>query len=362
MLAAVGLIAAIALVRALSDHLPLGLSGRQLLARQVDAYDLSHDGKRIILLSHGKLSSIGINGKEAHELTSGAIFSSDYGLPELQLSDDGAKVAVGVRFPYGHSSLKILDVNTGNVQEISKAVGWGNLVWLGDSKQLAWVHHDGRFSEQHPPKKPSLYIWQNASRPTEIYANKSSPRPSIDGLRWIQDKGYIGFIDNQFSVEALAKEQPLDRIRIIRPDGTEVRAIKPPPGRFHPPHGSFQSWDISPAASQVAYSYGWGTWVTGMETGAQPCKIFDKSSLEMHWSPDGNRLAFVIPSPESVKKRFSSRGQSVLWPPHELHVINKDGSGHRLVCTEPQGIKSIEWLNNNEVLYLSGKDLYKRGL
>ena len=344
---------------AISSHLPFGPSTRTLLARQVDAYDPTHDGKRIALLSGGILKSISSNGDGIRDLGNRPIIIPGYEWAEVRWSGDDSKIAVGTYYKKGNSPLMIFDLAAGTSQEIARALSLGSFVWFGGSDQLAWIQHDAVSSERHRRRKSSIFFWNKIGRPRAVYGDQHSGSSGISRLKYIPHTGNMGFIENRFSVEALVKEQPLDRIRIIRPDGTEVRAIKPPPGRFRPPGAEFRSWDVSSIAKQIAHNYGWGIWVTSLESGAQPRRIAVGFPFEMCWSPDGKKLAFVTTSPNSPTPGIGAIAQG---PPHELHVINKDGSGHRLVCTEPQGIKSIEWLNNNELLYLSGKDLIRRKL
>jgi len=359
-LAAVGLIAAIALLRAfcpaLSDRLPAGLGGRQLLARQVDAFDLSHDGKRIAIISGGTLRGINVDGSMNRKHPNAVLAKPGYTSAEICWSLDDLKIAAAICYTWRDAALKILDLNADNAQEISRAFALGNPIWLEDGKRLAWIQRED-YSKSH---RASIFVWRDGSRTTEIYGDEPA---NFFWLKMIPRNDSMGFIHIIHSDSAGREPgEPFSRLEIIQDNGTRPRSIPAPPGQFPIPFRGFMCWDISQDAKMIAYAYGWSIWLTGSAQGDNPIELGKYAALEIKWSPDGRRIGFVTTSPKSVRKRSSGRGQKVISPPHELHVINKDGSGHRLVCTEPQGIKSIEWLNNNEVLYLSGKDLYKRGL
>jgi len=341
---------------AVSHHLPFGPNGRTLLAQGVDAFDLSHDGKRIAIISGGKLQGINVDGSMNREHPNAVLAKPGYTSAEICWSVDDLKIAATICYPNDTSFIRIIDVNSGTTQEIAKAFALGNPVWLEDGKRLAWIQRED-YSKSH---RASIYVWRDGSRTTEIYGDEPA---NFFWLKMIPGNDSMGFIHIIHSDSAGREPgEPFSRLEIMQHNGTRPRSIPAPPGQFPIPFRGFMCWDISQDAKMIAYVYGWSIWLTGSAQGDNPIELGKYAALEIKWSPDGRRIGFVTTSPKSVRKRSSDRGQKVISPPHELHLINKDGSGHRLVCTEPQGIKSIEWLNNNEVLYLSGKDLYKRGL
>ena len=332
---------------AISIHLPFGPSGRTLLAQGVDAFDLSYDGKQIAILSLGKLRSVQITGNKSHQIQERGVVRPGYGSAEIRRSETGAKLAIAVNY-VGSSSLEVVDLSTGSSRAIANALSMHNPIWFGGGKQLAWVQHDGSLSESYTRIQSSIFELEEGKRPVRI-----SKAPSY--LRHIRLSDSI-----YFSYPLSKVTEPLWR-NFTHP-GFRAIGVQPPPGNFPIPLRGFRCWDISTDGTLVAYAYGWSIWMAQSEGNSQLKEIGRYRPLELHWSPDSRQLVFVTTSPESNKGRPIGAGMRVTWPPHELHLINKDGSSHRLVCTEKKGIESIEWLNNNEVLYLSGKDLCRREL
>jgi hypothetical protein len=327
---------------AISSHLPFGPSGRTLLAQGVDAFDLSYDGKQIAILSLGKLRSVQIAGNKSHQIQERGVVRPGYSWAEVQWSETSTKLAIAACY-LGSSSLNIVDLSTNSSQIVIHTLSVKSPVWFGGGQNLAWVQTDPTDSTHW-----SIFELEEGKRPVRI-----SKAPSYMRHIRLTDAIY-------FSYPLSKVTEPLWR-NFTHP-GFRAIGVQPPPGNFPIPLRGFRCWDISPDGTQVAYVYGWSIWIADSEGNGPPREVGRYRPLELHLSPDARQLAFVTTSPESSKGRPIGAGMRVTWPPHELHVINKDGSGHRLACTEPQGIKSIKWLNDNEVLYLSGKDLIRRKL
>lgn len=338
---------------AVADRLPLALGGRDVIAHSVDAYDVSNDGKQVILLSRGTLKRIDITSAQTRHIGKHSVVRTGYDWAEVCWSADKRWIGVATYYVGGRSPLMVVDAATGLSRILSRGHSAGCMAWLPGETQLVWIQHNALSPGRYPQVTSDLFIWNGKGS-----AKKSR---NVDAsLRYIASMNALGYIDNIWSVKAFSAGAPLDRIRLIRLDGSELRTISPPPGKFYPPDYQFGCWDVSADGKLIAYTYGGHLWVEGIKPEDSPKDTGPYRALEVHISPAAQRLVIVTTSPESGRNKPIMTGGHIIDPPHQLHAFNTDGTHHHVVCTEREGIRAIKWLNDHEVLYLSGKDLCKR--
>lgn len=175
-----------------------------------------------------------------------------------------------------------------------------------DGTQLAYVS-----SEEGDPE---IYVRRmdgtDVRRLTTFYMEDVAPRWSPDG-RW------LAFLSN--------REGGRDRLFVVRPDGTDLRAVS-----GGAPTGEEREAQWSPDSQRLVFvgrprEGKSRIWVASV-AGGEPVPLTDGASVDDQpvWSPDGKHLAFV-----------SDRGGNV-----DLYLMRADGTGQTRLTTAP----GADWL------------------
>ena len=198
------------------------------------------------------------------------------------------------------------------------------------------VSPDGRqivVSEREvgPGDRTALDVWDtNGTNPRRIFRGKST----VMGPEWSRDGRWIVFGEGSYFLERSSHSA---QIMIVRPDGSDARALTTGPG-----NAGFPSW--SPDGTQVVYRF-WtetagGLRIVNVATGAVRTLTTEYDTLP-GWSPKGDRIVFsrlakdsrfpydefdiytIRPDGTDVKRLTNSEGNDShsLWSPDGAYIL-----------------------------------------
>ncbi len=208
------------------------------------------------------------------------------------------------------------------------------------------VSPDGRsivVSERQPigsADRTALVVWDtDGSNPRRIYRD---PR-SVMGLEWSRDGHWIAFGAGSFFLERAANPA---RIMVIKPDGSDARAVTSGPG-----NAGFPSF--SPDGTQIVYRY-WtdkagGLRIVSVATGEARTLTTEYDTLPS-WSPKGDLIAF---------NRFAGDSR-LAYGEFDIYTIHPDGTGlKRLTDSEGNDSHPFWTPDGSRILWSSSRFGFK---
>ena len=196
-------------------------------------------------------------------------------------------------------------------------------------------------SERTPSSdRSALVVWDTTGEnPHRIYSDTRN----VMGLDWSRDGRWIAFGAGTFFLERA--KQPA-RIMVIRPDGSDARAVTSGPG-----NAGFPSW--SPDGTQIVYRY-WtdqaeGLRIVTVATGAVRTLTTGYDTLPV-WSPKGDLIAFNRVVKDS---RFP-------YDEFDIYTIRTDGTDvKRLTDSEGNDAHPAWSPDGNHILWSSSRFGFK---
>ena len=208
------------------------------------------------------------------------------------------------------------------------------------------VSPDGRsmvVSERQPigsADRTALVVWDtDGTNPRRIYRDQRS----VMGLEWSRDGRWIAFGAGSFFLERAANPA---RIMVIKPDGSDARAVTAGPG-----NAGFPSF--SPDATQIVYRY-WtdkagGLRIVDVATGETRTLTTEYDTLPS-WSPKGDLIAFNRFAPD---RRFA-------FGEFDIYTVRPDGTGlKRLTDSEGNDSHPFWTPDGNRILWSSSRFGFK---
>lgn len=292
--------------------------------REYDFPTLSPDGGRIAFIGYAGDSSA--STATVYSLRIGSkgltpLFQTDrdypvylYWAPDSQylsfLTQKGDGLALRMALPDKQDSSE--EVDTGN------PLYWS---WSPDSKALL-MHVDA----ESPDERLTILDWPGKSNPQSLSVGPGtyqSPQWSADGSKLVYGTSAGG-----------AQEE----LNIANAQGQQARSVVTYQGRIAfalSPKGNQVAYTITPNAAQVAT---FAPLQVINEDGTGGKKLTDEPVLAFFWSPDGKRLAYLVPSLTPDENGKTSERIGVLPQQQgDLYlrwkVIDADGSNPRTLAT-----------------------------
>ena len=205
---------------------------------------------------------------------------------------------------------------------------------------------DGRtlvVSERSPSSdRMALVMWDaDGTNPRRVY----SEDVTLMGLEWSRDGRWLTFGAGSFFEQRTSKPA---QITIVRPDGTDARAVTSGAG-----NAGFPSW--SPDGTMIVYRFwtdnerGEGLRIVDVATGTSRVLTTEYDTLP-HWSPVGDAITFTRYAPDA---RFP-------YDEFDIYTIGPDGTGlKRLTDSEGNDAHSFWSPDGNQILWSSSRFGYK---
>ncbi|MFQ6616085.1 MAG: hypothetical protein ACE5HZ_04870 [Fidelibacterota bacterium] len=150
------------------------LTGRNLRAAHPD---WSPDGQRIAFVAHeastSNLFTVSPDGEDMKQLTS---YTSDTQIVTPRWSPDGKRIAFGLSGPDANCDIHVLDLETGQVQQVTTDPGVDYLpVWHPDAKKITFTSHRGSTPNLHTVDLSTGETIQNTDVGEAVWAVQWTP-------------------------------------------------------------------------------------------------------------------------------------------------------------------------------------------
>lgn len=288
-------------------------SGKRLLTAPFYEYDpdWSPDGARIAFVRDCEVHVIAVEGKGERRITSGC---------RAQWSPDGTALLVSDSGP----SIAVVRVDPVRVQLVATG---SSPAWSPDGETIAFVRHrlTGAGMDQSVSKSTLYTIRRDGAGPRALAENRPGT-PEFGAPVWTRDGQSILVAESDPNGTGKAR---LRRIAVDGDGDSLIAAGRRTAGT----DVDFSYLAVSPKRDRVAFVSNKGIETVALAGGRWRIVVPTDARIDgVAWSPDGERLAYLLLSP-----RPNVRDVFALW------VVGADGSGSRRISQPREAVEDFDW-------------------